>query len=652
MIHIDIETRSHTDLTTRGVYNYAQDPSTEVLCICYAEDNGRIRSWTPSQSFPLQLIDAIERGDELWAHNAQFERLLFDYVICNDYDCPRPKLEQWRCTATLARGHALPGSLDACARALNLRHKKDKRGAELIKLMSIPPFEHTPELLNEMVEYCKQDVRVERMIHSTLPPLPDHVWRVYQTSERINDRGVLVDVELARAALPLADTEQGNINEELTALTEGAVTKPRSPKLAAWVHERLPDRYKPVIEDASKKSGLSLDGSRVDELLQLENRINEQCELSRVVELKALASKSSVAKFQALIDLADDEDQRVRGALVHLGAGQTGRWSSRGLQIHNFPRASAEGEDFDKLRADAISGRLHGNVMRSLSKLLRPSLMAPEGKTFVSVDWSAIEARALPWLSGDPRAESVLDVFRAGEDIYMKAAESMGPQYDRQIGKVATLALGYQGGVGAFQAMARGYRVSVDDDMAQRVVRDWRRANAWAQAFWGDLEMGLAGAMTRPSYAVPVGRVAYRYEAPHMFCELPSGRTLMYPFISRDVEETQYGPRFAYTCIKSSLVPSGDKPWPRMQLYGGILCENITQGVCADLLAHLLLRLETERPYWPCVMHVHDQVVLEVPKEEGPSACREVEQMMSSGPTWAEGLPLAAEGWHGPRFKK
>lgn len=654
MIHIDIETRSEVDLLRHGVYVYAQDPSTRLLCLCWAEDDGPVQSWVPgTRAFPADLALAIESGQTLWAHNAQFERLLFEYVICNDYGAPCPRLEQWRCTATLARAHALPGSLDRCAQALGLAHQKDKRGAELIKLMCVPPFEHSPELMAEMVAYCDQDVRVEREIHDRLPELAEGVWAGYWCSERINDRGVLVDVDIARAAVPLASVEQSGINEELAALTGGDVAKPRSPSLTRWVYDRLPDEYREIMEDESKKAGLSLDGSRVQELLDLELRVNEKCaELLRVIELKALASKSSVAKFQALLDLADPEDHRVRGAFLYMGAGQTGRWSSKGLQVHNLPRLAVKGEEFQQLRKQLLGGRLTTDVMRGLSSLLRPSIKSPEGSVLVSVDWASVEARALPWVTADPRAEAVLDVFRREEDIYLATAAEMGPQYGRQIGKVATLALGYGGGVGAFQSMARAYRVVVDDMTAGVVVQDWRATNPWATAFWGSLEIAVGDALSRPGLEVPCGRVKYRFDGEHLFCNLPSGRALMYPWVRREIEETRWGPRMAYTCIKSSRVPAARQEWPRMRLWGGLLAENITQAVCADLMVDLLLWLDKERPEWPVVMHVHDQVVLEVPVAEAEEAVEDIEECMAVSPWWAQGMPLAAEGWHDTRFRK
>lgn len=650
--HIDIETRSNVNLFTHGVYTYAQDLSTELLCLSYAIDNAEVQTWTPhsKRPFPADLATHIEHGRKLYAHNAQFERLLFEYVVCNDYDCPRPALEQWYCTATLARAHALPGALDKCARVLGLDFQKDKRGAELIKLMSVPPFQFDEQLLAEMVAYCEQDVRVERAIHDTLPALPAGVWAGYHVSERINDRGILVDTEIAEAAIPLASEEQLSINEALSQATFGEVLKPRSTKLTNWVYERLPEAYKAYMHDPTKKSGLSLDSARVEEMLALEGRLDSS--VLRVLELKALSSKSSVAKFESLIKLADPDDKRVRGAFIYLGAAQTGRWSSKGLQVHNLPRVSVSGDEFDALRSALITGRLRGDVMRSLSSLLRPSIMASAGKELVSVDWSGIEARALPWLTAFDSAEPVLNVFRSGKDIYLETASSMGPQYDRQIGKVATLSLGYGGGVGAFKSMAGNYRVKVSDDVAQRVVNDWRTANPWAKSFWQALEKGVATAMQCPDKWVEVSRVAYLYDGTHLFCRLPSGRQLMYPYATREVKETRYGPQFAYSCVKSSLVTTQTEDFPRMWLWGGLLAENITQAVCADLLVDLLLWLEDERAEYPVIMHVHDQVVLEVPEGKGAEVVADIEDAMRVAPWWAEGLPLDAEGWHGQRFRK
>lgn len=647
MIHIDIETRSNVNLLTHGVYNYATDLSTELLCLCWAVDDGTIHRWHPGlAAFPAELAVRIENGEALWAHNAQFERLLFQYVICNDHDCPVPQLEQWYCTATLARAHALPGSLEMCARALGLKHQKDKRGMELIRAMSIPPFEHTPELLDEMMNYCAQDVRVEREIHHTLPELPAGIWAGYWASERINDRGIVVDTAIANAAIPLAESEQANITEELLAITDGEITKPRSTKLTRWVYNRLGDLQQAIMHDTTKAAGISLDNSRVQELLEASDAIPD--DIYRAIELKALASKSSVAKYQTLLNLADPDDHRVRGAFIYLGAAQTGRFSSRGLQLHNLPRASVKGDQAEQLREQLLQGKLTDGILAGLSKLIRPSLMAGEGNVLVACDWSAIEARILPWASADRDADTVLDVFRNGGDIYVSTAAKMGSQYDRQIGKVASLSLGYAGGVGAFQAMARGYHVAISDAVAQRIVQDWRRANGWAPRFWRALETAVADAISRPHIECPAGRVSYRFDGQHLFCTLPSGRYLMYPFTERKVKETPRGPVMEYSCIKSSLVPAEGRPWPRMTLWGGLLAENLVQAIAADLLVNLLLQLNDA----PVTMHVHDEVVLEVPAFEGQTALKELTTLMTTPPWWAGELPLAAEGWVGKRFRK
>lgn len=634
MLHIDLETRSHCNLLKAGTYNYATHPTTEVICMCWAKDDGPVETWIPGDSWPVWDEDVF------CAHNAQFERLIFKHVlgINTDHD-------QWLCTATLARAHALPGSLGDCARALRLHYQKDRRGEELIKLMSIPPYDESDGLLGEMVDYCQRDVEVEREIYNTLPGLSDEIWAGYDVSERINDRGLLVDVELAEAVVPLAEAEQQSINRALADETGGDVLKPRSPKLTTWVYERLPLELRSIMQDDSKKSGMSLGGSVVTELL---NVVEDQ-QVKRVLELKALASKSSVAKFQAMQDLAGP-DNRVRGAYLYLGAAQTGRFSSRGLQVHNLPRDCSKTPDED--RDLIMRGGLGGQVMKTLAAMLRPSIWAGSGSQFVCSDWAGIEARALPWLAG---ADDMLNVFREGLDVYVEAAKDIyGPAFvdgdkdQRQIGKVAVLSLGYGGAVGAFQSMARNYGVRVSDGRARRIVDSWREGNPWATQFWGNLMMAAHDAIRHGS--AEVGVLRYEYEQDHLFCVLPSGRRLMYPWVERKAVENRWGVEMELSCIKSSLVPAQGKDWPRMRLWGGLLAENVTQAMCADLLIGSLVKLDGLCDY--VVGHTHDEILMEVPAGDVFHAMDMLEDVMLEVPDWAAGLPLAVESWRGSYYRK
>lgn len=655
-LHIDFESRSRVNLLIAGAYVYASDPSTSVICMAYAFNDGPVMLWAPDEPFPEAVTEYIRSGGTIVAHNAQFERLLFWYVICPDFDVPEPTLEQFQCSAAQCRTNGLPGALEDAPRALGLRVKKDPRGRELIKLLCIPEgaastskepyfsdgqFCMDPELLEEMYDYCRQDVRVERDLLKYIRPLTLLEWEEFWASEKSNDRGIEVDVELCKAALAYADAEVGNLNRRMASIT--GIDKARSTKVTLWVYDRLDEKTQPVMERGDK---LSLDAQAVEDLLV--------CELTPEVRealvLRAAISASSVAKFRTMLNRADPEDHRVRGSFMFAGAPTSGRFSARGLQLHNYPRDCAE--DPEAVRAQIIGREAKlVEVMSTLSSMLRPTLMG----RLVWSDWSAIEARALPWLSGDPRAEEVLGVFRACDadpeldDIYVRAASQFGGT--RQQGKVAVLSLGYGGSVGAFQAMASGYGVRLPDAEVKLIVDGWRRVNPWATSFWNDLHTAAVRAFVDKGEWQPVGRVGYCFDETVMggtlYCQLPSGRLLGYPHARRELVENQYGTQWEISALKASRKPAAGAPeWPRFRLWRGLLAENITQATCADLLRDCLVVCEDAG--LSVLGHVHDEIIIEGDK----NAQSELRQIMEHGPDWAVGLPLAAETKYGNRYSK
>lgn len=456
LAHLDFETRSYIDLPKRGAYIYAQDPSTEVLCLCYEIDGGPIQSWVPGQPFPADLRAWIAGGGMLAAHNAAFDRLIWWFVAENDHNFPPAPLEQWYCTAAQARARGLPGKLEDLGRCLGLKVQKDKRGAELIKLMSIPPFEWSEELLAEMVTYCRTDVEVERAAAGRSLPLTEAELAAYWVSERINDRGLLVDVEFARAATGYARAETAAIGKRLAELTDGDVTTPRQfARLKDWVRERLSERGRKALWRA--KTDRQTKVTEWKETLDKHTReillgmIEEDPDVAtdprvqEVLELTSEAGRTSVGKYQAMVDRADPEDERVRGAYIYAGAGQTGRWSSTGLQVHNFVRDTAK--DPDAIADKVLAGEPLDDVMGTLASMLRPSIVPAEGHIFVCGDWSGIENRVLPWLSrghpttaswelqADRECQARLDrLADPDNDEYVRTAKTFGG--DRQEGKV------------------------------------------------------------------------------------------------------------------------------------------------------------------------------------------------------------------------
>jgi DNA polymerase len=618
---LDFETRSMCDLRSKGVYNYAQDASTDVLCMSYAFDDEDVVTWIPSEPFPERVRSYT---GQIRAHNAAFERLIFWYVLQIDF-----KLEQFYCTATQARANCAPGSLEDVGRFAGASMKKDHRGAQLIRLMCVPPFKDSPELRQEMIKYCEQDVRAMRAISKGMRDLSDEELLDYHVNEQINDRGVLVDVPLCHAAVKYASDELIEIEEIVKEVTEGAITSVRSPRMREWVWDRVDEEARKLMQKDDK---VSIDKTVRANLLNCDG---VPPDVQEVIQCADDLWASSVAKFSRLAALADIEDERVRGAFVFAGGSATGRASSYGAQVHNFTRKCAEKPDDVRqamVRGHAIVPRYGKRVTDVLKGMLRPAIIPAAGKHLVVADWAAIEARVNPWLSG--RGADKLELFRSGEDVYkVNAAATFNIRVDdvtkdqRQIGKVQELACGFAGGVGAFAAMGRAYGISLPEPVAKRMVDGWRRANPWSVPYWSALEDAYTRAMRNKGREFKAGLITYLYDGLHLWYALPSGRILCYPYAKLESEGVSYA--------KAAWKPAQDaKEWPRARLWKGLACENVTQAVANDLLRHALRQLDD------VVLHVHDEIVLET---SDPDAEQNLKRVMCTAPVWADGLPLNAE---------
>jgi DNA polymerase len=580
--------------------------------MAYAYDDGEVQMWTGGA-----LPDFT--GHQIRAHNAAFERLIFWYVLQQDYP-----LEQFYCTAAQARANCAPGSLEDAGRFAGASMRKDHRGGHLVRQCCIPPY--NTALLPELFEYCAQDVRATRAISKGMRSLSDDELLDYHVNERINDRGVLVDVELARSAVRYASAELIEIQDTVAKVTQGAVTSVRSPKMRQWVQDRVsPEQLKLMtVEDK-----ISIDKAVRANLLACDDL---DPDVREVVQSADDLWASSVAKFARMAALADEEDHRVRGAFVFNGGAATGRLSSYGLQVHNFTRkcASSPQQVRDSMVADAPIVPAYGKRVTDVLKgMLRPALIPAAGKHFVVADWSGIEARCNPWLSGN--GEDVLNVFRSGQDIYVREAslifktDEVTPDM-RQIGKVAILSCGYGGSVGAFAAMGRNYGVHLPEAAARRTVDAWRRANQWAVKYWQALESAYMRAMRNPGQEFAAGRVFYLFDGVHLWYALPSGRVLCYPYARFEPDGVSYA--------KCAWKPAqGATEWPRARLWSGLAAENICQAVANDLLRYSLRQVDD------VVLTVHDELVIETASPDVDA----LRQVMCTPPAWASGLPLAVD---------
>jgi DNA polymerase len=618
MLFIDFETKSACDLKKHGVYNYAQDRSTEVLCMSYAFDDD-VLTWTPDQPFPeaVRNYKGIIR-----AHNATFERLIFWYVLGINF-----KLEQFYCTATQARANCLPGSLEDIGRAMSAKMKKDHRGKQLIRQCCVPPYNIA--LLPELIHYCEQDVRAMREISLALRQLSDNELLDYHVNERINDKGLLVDVPLCHAAIGYATTELDDIQALVKDIT--GIASARSPKLKEWVAERIDPELMMVDEK------LSLNKATRTALLQMDL----PNEVLDVVQCIDDISASSVAKFKRMAELADVEDHRVRGAFVFNGGSATGRASSYGVQLQNMARICAK--DPEAVRSAMMAGddlSPFGNRVTDVLKgMIRPAIIPAPGNVLIVADWAGIEARCNPWLSNHVASEAKLDIFRSGGDVYVENAKSTFntkevTKEQRFIGKVQELALGYSGGAGAFASMARIYGLEMSEHQIKRMINGWRVANAWCIPYGQELERAYMSAMRHKGHEFSAGRVTYLFDGNHLWYILPSGRILNYPFAR--IEDG------AVTYLKAAFKPASDAvEWPRARLWQGIAQENCAQATANDLLRYSLRQLFIEG--FNVVITVHDEIVLECPITEGDTAAIRLSEIMCAAPKWCSDLPLDVE---------
>ena len=613
---VDFESKSACDLKKHGVYNYAQDRSTEVLCMSYAFDTSDVQTWTPEQPFP----DTVRNyKGEIRAHSATFERLIFWYVLGINF-----KLEQFNCTATQARANCLPGSLEDIGRAMSAKMKKDHRGKQLIRQCCVPPY--NTALLPELIHYCEQDVRAMREVSLALRQLDADELLDYHVNERINDRGLLIDVPLCHAAIGYATAELEDIQTLVKDIT--GIASARSPKLKQWVADRLRDVEVMMVEDK-----LSLNKNVRTALLQLDL----PDEVLDVVQCIDDISASSVAKFKRMGELADVEDHRVRGAFVFNGGSATGRSSSFGVQLQNMSRVCAK--DPVAVRSAMMSGGdlgAFGNRVTDVLKgMIRPAIIPAPGNVLIVADWAGIEARCNPWLSNHVASEAKLDIFRSGGDVYVENAKSTFntkevTKEQRFIGKVQELALGYSGGAGAFASMARIYGLNMPEHQIKRMINGWRVANPWCIPYGQELERAYMSAMRHKGHEFSAGRVTYLFDGNHLWYILPSGRILNYPFAR--IEDG------AVTYLKAAFKPASDAvEWPRARLWQGIAQENCAQATANDLLRYSLRQLDG------VIAHIHDEIVVECREDEAENITKRMTSSMCSAPVWAEGLPLDVE---------
>lgn len=642
---IDIETYSSVSLQKCGVYAYAQSPDFEILLFGYAWDDGPVEviDLARGESLPEELQNALYDPEILkTAFNASFERTCLS-AFMGRVTPP----EQWSCTAVMARELGLPGSLEAVGEVIGLPEdkQKSKTGRALIRYFSIPckPTktngnrtrnlpEHDPDRWAIYVEYNRQDVVSERAIRQKLSRFPvyEKEQPLWIHDQHINDRGVGVDLNLAEHAVEIDAIIKARLLEQAKELT-GLENPKSTAQLKSWIE----DTAGIEVESLNKKS---IAGVRAD----------ADCDaVDRMLDIRAGLAKTSTEKYNAMLRMACP-DGRIRGLTQFYGAARTGRWAGRLVQMQNLPQNKMPDRDLDTARQLVEAGDLEtlemlfDDISGTLSQLIRTAFIPRPGYRFIVSDFSAIEARVIAWLASE---EWRMEVFKTHGKIYEASAEQMfhlpkgsvkkgDPM--RQKGKIAELALGYGGSVGALKSMG-ALEMGLEESELKPLVNSWRAANPAITKLWWDTDAAARRTIqTKAPTKLPFGMGFYK-QGPLLKLRLPNGRELSYVKPRIDDDSITY---------EGTIQSSGG--WGRIESYGPKLVENIVQATARDCLAVAIDRLE--RAGFPVVFHVHDEVICEVPI--GVSSAEEISKIMSEPIEWATGLPLKADAYECEYYRK
>ena len=630
-LFIDCETQCDVDLPRRGAYVYFDSLFADVYTLSYAftddDDDGHLvrGRWVKENPCPREISEHVSAGCPVVAHNAEFEFLAWNEVLVPHYGWPSLRIDQLECTATIARACGLPGSLELAIECLELDMKKDPATHRLM-LEVCKPYaydQETPlfhkvngERLKKLQKRCDLDVLMSLALFYGLPKVDPSV---FQTNLRVNLRGICIDTDFASRAQRRARQLTYKSGRDVSGLSMGEIDNvTQVTKLKAWINANSSLALTNISQS-------TLEGITPDDVSP---------EVWNVIQARLNGRAAAIGKYKNAL-LGVSNANRFRGAFVPFGAPTTGRYSSRRLQVHNFRRDSMDDAEFAKFDIESAQ-------LEDIARNVRRMIVAPPGCALVVADWAQVEARIAPWLAGEQRMVELFAIAdRVGDDwdLYTHVARTMFPNSEmtaelRFLGKVAQLALTYEGGINALNNMLHNFgRAPLSAEEGTEIVSKWRVANMWAVNAWRQLHVAVKRVL-RLGAKEKVCRCVFTYKAPFLRCELPSGRHLYYPFAAFD----QCGD---VVYKKATVRPKADEStWPQTSLYGGKLLENICQAVCADLLMSILHRHNNTLNV---VSHKHDDIIAEVPMGDADRVAQLLEHAMSAPPDWAPDLPLRAD---------
>jgi DNA polymerase len=643
-VRVDFETASQLDLRRVGASTYAEHSSTRILLLCWCIGIGPVQVWREGEPMPPALQAAIAAGATVAAHNAAFDHAVWHAQLV-PLGWPALPWERWSCTSIRARVMRLPASLEGAGTALQLLVQKDKAGAKLMRTLARTAYrggvEPTEEQLNQLADYCRVDVEVLRTLDRQLPELDPDIRAIAELDFLMNRRGVPVDLDLVRRLIRVRDAENLRLIAAMNALTEGAISQPTQ---TARIGKLL------------QAHGVALDNCDREALeAWIEQHPDADDLAAQVIRLRLEFSHASDAKLTRIVDEAATSGL-VRDSFFFHGA-HTGRWSGKGCQLQNVPRAtlddteatlrrlaSAADSDDPAQVADDGSNDAKLSVKAQIAGSLRGVFLAPDDQLFVWADLSQIEARVLAWIAGQ---SDTLAAYAARKDVYRLTADALGSA-DRNFGKLVVLSAGYGSGVQTLVNKAPIYGVSLDLAQAEQAKNDWRSANPHIVGFWYALRDAVEAAVDMPLGTPPmtVGarRLTVHRTAGALRIRLPSGRDLIYRSPRHEIDE-EHGDQ----PVLVAWQPKGDALVP-VKLWHGLLTENVVQAIAYDLLTHALLTLH--RGGVRIIATIHDEIVALAPTEEADAVMQRMVEVLSTPPDWATGLPLAAEGYVNRRFLK
>lgn len=638
-LSIDIETYSSVNLQKAGVYKYAESPDFDILLFGYSVDGGAVHviDLACGEKIPTEIVDALsDESVTKWAFNAQFER-----VCLSNYLDTWLSPDSWHCTMVWSATLGLPLSLEGVGAVLGLEKQKLTEGKNLIKYFCVPCAptktnggrirnlpQHDMEKWEQFKAYNLRDVETEMSIQRKLTrfPVPDFIWDEYHLDQEINDRGIGLDMTLVEQAIAIDSISRKNLTQQIQNLTD--LDNPNSvAQMKGWLSD----------------NGLKMDtlGKKaVAETLKTAPK-----HLADVLSLRQQLAKSSVKKYTAM-QTAVCKDSRARGMFQYYGANRTGRFAGRIIQLQNLPQNHMS--DLADARALVRSGNydalelLYDDIPDTLSQLIRTAFVPQDGRKFIVADFSAIEARVLAWLAGEKWR---MQVFADGKDIYCSSASQMfGVPVEkhginghlRQKGKIAELALGYGGSVGALKSKG-ALEMGLTEEELQPLVNAWRNANPMITALWWDIDRAVKTTV-REHIPTEVAGLKFTYESGFLFMKLPSGRRLAY--VKPRMGINQFGSEsVTYEGVGAT------KKWERLESYGPKFCENAIQAIARDILMYAMQTLRN----CSIVAHVHDELIIEADRRMSLSA---VCEQMGRTPPWAKGLLLRADGYECDFYKK